>query len=107
MTESKTLLDEGRIPLKASGTDSSRLGTEFVILDAPGSVVRGLNPTGARVWELIDGRRSVAEIASCVASEFGVPAERALHDVAPFVVKLAQKKLLRLDQPTPNSAGGK
>ena len=40
-----------------------RVGEQAVMLDAAGTVARGINETGARVWELIDGRRTVAEIA--------------------------------------------
>ena len=98
--------NHSQVPLKAEGTDASRVGSEFVVLDAAGRMLRGLNPTGARVWELIDGQRSVAEIASCVADEFKVMPELALRDVVPFVTQLAQRRLLMLnDGPLPSSAG--
>lgn len=107
MSATSTLLDAGKIPFKTSGSDTSQVGAELVILDAEGRVLRGLNPTGARIWQLIDGRRSLAQIAACVATEFEITADRALEDVAPFVAQLARKNLLRLDGLIPDSAGGR
>ena len=47
---------------------------EAVILSLDSKVFRGLNAVGSRVWELIDGRRSVEEIVALEASELtGVP----------------------------------
>ena len=76
------------------------------MLDAEGRKLRGLNRTGARIWELIDGRRSLAEIASRIAAEFQVTPERALQDVAPFVSQLAQRRLLMVTTPAPQEAAG-
>lgn len=88
------VLQAGQIPLKAAGTDASVVGAELVVLDTEGRVIRALNPTGARIWELIDGRRSLGEIAALLAGEFRIPADRALQDVTPFVAQLASKRLL-------------
>ena len=43
-----------------------------------------LNGVGTFVWEALDGRRSLREIAGAVASAFEVDAGRALADVAAF-----------------------
>ena len=94
-----------QIPLKAQGTETSQVGREFVLMDAAGRMLRGLNHTGARIWELIDGRRSLAEIAACVATEFQVSSELALDDVRPFVSALAQRQLLLLTEAAPASTG--
>jgi pyrroloquinoline quinone biosynthesis protein D len=91
------VVDAENVPQKTPEVDFSKVGAEFVVLDAEGRVLRGLNPTGARIWELIDGRRSLAQIAGCVAVEFRVTSERALQDVIPFVEQLASKKLLVLE----------
>ncbi len=98
--------DAEKIPLKASQVDFTKLGAEFVILDAEGRVLRGLNPTAARVWELIDGQRSVAQIAGCLAAEFRISAERALQDVDDFISQLVSKRLLMLDGVGSSSTGG-
>jgi len=82
------------IPHRTQGCESSRLGNEFILLDATGRVLRGLNPTGARIWELIDGRRTAAEISDRVALEFEASAQRVLQDVLSFLSKLDEAGLL-------------
>jgi hypothetical protein len=66
---------------------------EAVILSLDTKVFRGLNAVGSRVWELIDGRRSVDEIAALVAGEFQVAPEAAARDVRAFVETLLAKGL--------------
>ena len=48
-------LDLARVPVRREGAEGSHFGQEFVILDPPGRILRGLNETGARIWDLIDG----------------------------------------------------
>jgi hypothetical protein len=67
---------------------------EAVILSMDTKVLRGLNPVGSRVWELIDGERSVEAIAEAVAREFEVAPTRAAADVRVFVEDLLAKGLV-------------
>ena len=66
---------------------------EAVILSLDTKVFRGLNAVGSRVWELIDGRRSVDEIAELVAGEFQVAPDVAARDVSAFIEQLLAKGL--------------
>jgi hypothetical protein len=50
-------------------------------LEDDGPVYR-LNDTGAFIWQCADGRTSVLEISKRVATEYQVPASRALRDTA-------------------------
>jgi hypothetical protein len=47
-----------------------------------------LNEVGARVYELIDGERSVRDICTVIVEEFEVEAEEAQSDVTAFLEKL-------------------
>ena len=67
---------------------------EAVILSLDTKVFRGLNAVGSRVWELIDGRRSVDEIVEVIVREFEVTPERAATDVQDFVRELLDKELV-------------
>ena len=67
---------------------------EAVILSMDTKVFRGLNAVGSRVWELIDGRRSLDEIARLIVDEFQVAPDVAAHDVGAFVEKLLAKGLV-------------
>jgi len=67
---------------------------EAMILSLDNKVFRGLNSVGSRVWELIDGRRSLDEIVSQIVGEFEVTPEVASRDVGTFVAELLEKRLL-------------
>ena len=47
--------------------------------------VKVLNEVGSRVWESIDGRRTLGEILDTVLAEFDVPRDKAMADVFEFV----------------------
>ena len=67
---------------------------EAVILAMDTKVFRGLNAVGSRVWELIDGRRSVDEIGAAIANEFEVAPDVAARDVSAFVGELLARGLV-------------
>ena len=67
---------------------------EAVILAMDTKVFRGLNAVGSRVWELIDGRRSVEDLAAAIAREFEVTPDVAARDVSAFVGELLAKGLV-------------
>jgi len=64
-----------------------------VLLYPEGLVV--LNPTGAEVLRLCDGRRSVAEVAAALAARYG--GADVGRDVAAFLDGLAAKGLVLYD----------
>jgi len=47
--------------------------------------VKVLNDVGTLVWELVDGSRSIREIADLVCQEFEVDAGTAVQDTLEFV----------------------
>lgn len=69
---------------------------EMVLLDVDGRELLGLNEVGARIWELADGTRTVAEIAAVVEREFEVGIEEAAADVRSFVDEMVSKGALTL-----------
>jgi pyrroloquinoline quinone biosynthesis protein D len=84
------------VPVRRAGSEATRLGRELVVLDAEGKMLRGLNPSGARVWELIDGARCVEQIADQIADEYELPPGRALTDVLTFLEALSARRLVTL-----------
>ncbi|HYV45372.1 MAG TPA: PqqD family protein [Myxococcaceae bacterium] len=83
------------VPERSRGAEGLAVGGDFVILDGQGQMLRGLNGTGAAVWELIDGRRPLGEIASEVARRYQAPEARVLEDVVGFARALAARGLIR------------
>jgi len=50
--------------------------------------VKVLNELGSRVWDAIDGRRTLAQILATLLGEYDVPREQAERDVLDFVGEL-------------------
>lgn len=55
-----------------------------------------LNETGAFLWEALDGKRSLQDIAEDVAAEFEVSLGDALQDAQVFLTQLSSLKAVEL-----------
>lgn len=64
---------------------------EAVLLDLTGKHLVGLNAVGSFLLPLVDGHRTVPELAGSVAERFGVEAARAEVDVAEFLRELSRR----------------
>lgn len=58
---------------------------ELVLLNIDGKELFGVNAVGARIWELVDGRRSVDELVAAVVAEFAVEPAAAHADVRAYL----------------------
>jgi hypothetical protein len=67
---------------------------EAVLLSMDTKVLRGLNPVGSRIWELIDGQRSLEDIIEVIVQEFDVAATDAARDVRAFIQELLDRGLV-------------
>ncbi|HUJ78816.1 MAG TPA: PqqD family protein [Nitrospiria bacterium] len=83
-----------RVPMKASHTASQMINGEAVVLDIPGKILRGLNPVGSRIWELVDGQRTLLDIARLVAEEYTRSEIEVLQDVESFLDELAVRGVI-------------
>ena len=72
---------------------------EKVLVHPRQGVVRVLNITGAFLWDRIDGRRSVAELASEMAERYEVSPDQAQKDALTFFEDLAQRGVIGLRMP--------
>ena len=53
-----------------------------------------LNQTGRAVWQRLDGRRTLGDVAAELADEFDAPVETIARDVLGLVQELATRKIL-------------
>jgi hypothetical protein len=67
---------------------------ETVIISPEESVLHELNETGSFIWQRVDGKRSVADIAELLVVEYNVTREEALADTEALLAQLASRKLL-------------
>ena len=80
------------------GVVSRMVDGEAVLVDPKKGMVRVLNPAGARIWETIDGRRTVAELATVIAAEYGIEAARAEADTIAFCEDLVRRNVLTVSK---------
>jgi hypothetical protein len=77
---------------------------EALIVLADSGQVNVLNPVGTRMWELMDGTRSVQQIADTICDEFDVAEDEAKRDLEEFVQQLIESNAIVLqDQPAPRA----
>lgn len=70
------------------------LGGKSVLLDYDSRRILGLNTTGSRIWNLLDGTRSLDDVCRLLAEEHELPLEEVISDVEPFVRDLVDRELL-------------
>jgi hypothetical protein len=91
----------GRVPLDASvvATDrqlSTTLADEVIILGLDDSMYYGLSGTGARIWELLQTPRTIADIVTTIAGEFEVEPGRVEADLEVLLADLQARGLIAI-----------
>jgi len=74
-----------------------QLGDESVMLDMASGYYFGLDPVGARIWQLLSETSSLAEIVERLAQEYDVTPEQANSDLVRFVEELKANGLLNVE----------
>ena len=72
------------------------LEDEAVILFPDAGTLHRLNGTGTRAWELMDGGRSIGDIAKLLTDEFEVAPDTALAELQTLAGDLVAADLARL-----------
>ena len=81
-------------PIHAADAVSRVYGTDAVVISPEEGMVRLLNLTATRIWQLADGSRSVDEIATTLTQEFEVDFPQAYQSVIRLLTELSEKKLI-------------
>ncbi len=85
--------------VKASSDQvSCDLAGEAAILDLQNGVYYGLDPVGARIWELIQTPREVREIVSQLLDEYDVEPQQCENDVLALLGQLSQRGLIEVGE---------
>ena len=56
-----------------------------------------MNAVGGRIWELLDGQRSVSDLKDIIVEEFDVSLEEAEEDIKTFLDQLMSMNVVRSD----------
>jgi hypothetical protein len=91
----------GSTVVAAEGQVSSEIGEEVAILDLKAGTYYGLDTVGARVWELIQGPKSVGEIRNILLDEYEVEPKRCERDLLALLQTLVNEGLVEVKNGTP------
>jgi Coenzyme PQQ synthesis protein D (PqqD) len=84
------------IVIAATDQVSCPLGEESAILNLKNTVYYGLNPVGARVWNLLQQARTVGELRDALLNEYDVDAERCETDLLELLEKMRSEGLIQV-----------
>jgi hypothetical protein len=75
-------------PRPADGVVFNRVGDELVLLDLNRGVYYGLDPIGARIWQLLSEGVEEAEIVERLREEYEAERETLAADLAGLIAEL-------------------
>lgn len=78
---------------------STRLADEIVILGLRDSVYYGLSDVGARIWDLVQTRRTLNEIVGVLTEEYDVSREEAATGLDRLIRELETRGLVAITLP--------
>ena len=82
-------------PVRGSGLDWRLVDGEMVIVRLSDGQIRVLNEIGSFIWQLMDGRRTISDLASLVCAEYEVSQQEAEGDIQLFLAPLIQDGIVR------------
>lgn len=93
----KTNICKDSTVVRAKDQVSCDLVGEAVILNLKSGVYYGLNPVGARIWELIQEPRTVSAVLDVILEQYNVEAERCERDLFALLDDLAARDLIAIE----------
>lgn len=93
------LVTLGAVPMPREGFRPRELAGETALVSPDGSAWHVLDGPGAFIWSALDGRRSLADIATLLCREYDVSAGTAAADLMRFVDQLSAAGLIDLSWP--------
>jgi hypothetical protein len=75
---------------------SCKLGVEAAILNLKNGTYYGLDPVGARVWDLVQEPRTVSDLRELLIAEYDVDPVRLESDIRDLLRQLADNQLLEI-----------
>jgi len=86
-------------PVRAATVASRVYGNDAVVISPDEGMVRMLNPTATRIWQLADGSRSVEDIAAELTAEFDTELSQARQSIMRLLTELSAKQLISWIEP--------
>ena len=86
-----SLCDKVTIPAQVMARE---VGNETVILDLANGTYYGLDPVGARIWQLMAEGQTLTQVCEFMLAEYEVTREDIERDVLALVQTLLERKLV-------------
>ena len=88
------LADKVTIPAQVM---ARQVGEETVILDLASGTYFGLDPVGARIWQLLSEGKTQAEVCESMLGEYEVSQEEIERDLSNVLDAVVEKGLIKLE----------
>ena len=94
------MIDPKSVLSHSSSVVTRKTGNEYVLIPVSDNVadmdsVYTLNETGAFIWELIDGKKSISDLINALAEEYKIDIETAEADVLSFINKMKEYLMVK------------
>ena len=83
--------------VRAKDQVSCDLAGEAVILNTKSGIYYGLNPVGARIWELIQEPTTIGAVLDSLLKEFDVTPERSQKELFALIEDMAARELISIE----------
>jgi hypothetical protein len=84
------------VPVVSANVIGRNLNDEAVLVDTTNAQIKVVNQVGAYIWSLVDGIRSVREIAHQVYLVYEIDEAQSEEDTLDFFANLSQRGLVKL-----------
>ena len=93
-----TKLSIDSIVVVADTVVSCDLDTEAAILNLKDGVYYGLDPIGAKIWNLIQKPITLTEVMETILNEYDVDSEQCKNDVLELIEELLENGLVKVNE---------
>ena len=88
------------IPVRSESVVTRKTGNEYVLVPVVNNIadmnsVYTLNESGAFIWEMIDGKRSIEDIINALTAEYNTDDETAKADVFSFIKEMSKYLIIK------------
>lgn len=75
---------------------AEKIGSITMLFDSASGRLFELNESGKKAWVLIDGKRSLGEVAEAISMDYGIDKELAMRDLLEFVKEMLELGILKI-----------
>jgi methyltransferase-like protein len=94
------MIDLNSVVSQSPSVVTRKTGNEYVLVPIANNIadmnsVYTLNETGAFLWELIDGKKTIKDLIDAMISEYDVGKEIATEDVSSFIEEMNKYLIIK------------